>query len=211
VFLMEAVWTRFLPVYGMVRGWLDGGAIGELRAMQSSFCFPLRFDPNERHFDPGQAGGALLDIGIYNITVSRWVARAPVRGFDVAATWAPSGVDQRITATLDFGGGLHSQFVCALDGSAENAFRIDGTQGHIVLHAPFWQPTVATLHRTGQPPETAEAPFRVNGFEYEIEEAMRCIRTGRIESPTLPHDETIAVLELMDAMRARIGLRYPFE
>jgi predicted dehydrogenase len=220
-FLMEAVWTRFLPIYATIGRWLSQGAIGRLRGMQSSFCFNLPFEATGRHFDPLQAGGALLDIGIYNLTVSRWAAGAVAAGgavpgaavqrFDVAGTLAPTGVDQRVWATLDFGDGLVSQFVCGFDGSARNAFRIDGEHGHVVIEPNFWQATAATLVRSGHEPERASAPHRVNGFEYEIEEAMRCVRAGLIESPGIPHAETLAVAELMDAMRLRLGVRYPFE
>ena len=67
------------------------------------------------------------------------------------------------------------------------------------------------MQRDGQEPQTAHAPFRVNGFEYEIEEAMRCIRAGLVESPALPHAESLATVELIDAMRVRIGVHYAFE
>ena len=71
--------------------------------------------------------------------------------------------------------------------------------------------TAATLERDGAAPQTVQAPFRVNGFEYEIEEAMRCVRAGLVASPVLPPAESLAMVELMDAMRERIGVRYPFE
>ena len=80
-----------------------------------------------------------------------------------------------------------------------------------MVHGGFWQATRATLHAAGQAPQTVDAPFRINGFEYEIEETMRCVRAGLAESPILPLAESLAVVELMDAMRARIGVRYPFE
>ncbi len=67
------------------------------------------------------------------------------------------------------------------------------------------------MQRDGQEPQTVHAPFRVNGFEYEIEEAMRCIRAGLVESPALPHAESLATVELIDAMRVRIGVHYAFE
>jgi hypothetical protein len=79
------------------------------------------------------------------------------------------------------------------------------------IHAPFWQATEATLQRSGEAAHSEVRAHRVNGFEVEIEEAMRCIAAGQVESATMPHDETLAALELMDAMRALIGVRYPFE
>lgn len=212
VFLMEAVWTRFLPVYDQVRAWLDGGAIGGVRAMQSSFGLNRPPTPGSRRYTAALGGGALLDIGLYNINVSCMLLPGePVRDFAVSASLGGESVDVQLAATLDFGAGRTSQFVCGFFGNADNTFRILGEEGHIVVHRDFWQPSVATLVRDGQEPQTVQRPFRTNGFEYEIEEAMRCIREGRIESPRLPHADTLAVVELMDAMRARIGVRYPFE
>jgi predicted dehydrogenase len=217
VFLMEALWTRFLPIYAQVGQWLQQGAIGRLRAMQSSFCFNTPFDPGSRAYDPAQAGGALLDIGIYNLAVTRWVlaqsfgACPALQGLAVHAVMAPTGTDQRLSAMLDFGSGLASQFVCGFDGEAENRFHILGEAGTITLERNFWGASVAWLSRYGAEPIQASAPPAVNGFEYEVAEAQRCIGAGLLESPGMPHAETIATLEWMDAIRARIGLCYPFE
>ena len=73
---MEALWTRFLPIYATVNDWLAANAIGEIRGMQSSFCFNLPFDPDSRLFDPSQAGGSLLDLGIYNLAITQWALQA---------------------------------------------------------------------------------------------------------------------------------------
>lgn len=217
VFLMEAVWTRFLPAYAVAGKWLRDGAIGGLRSMQSSFCFPAPFEPRSRLFDPALAGGALLDVGIYNLTVTRWVLEMTLgtcpepRSIHATGVLAPTGVDQRVAATLSFADGLVSQFVCGLDGCAANALTIHGEHGVIELPAKFWQATEARLQRSGEPELLVPAPFVVNGFEYEIAEAQRCIRAGLVESATMPHAETLATLRWMDEMRRQVGVRYPFE
>lgn len=218
VFLMEAVWTRFLPVYQTVGSWLREQAIGELRAIQSSFCFPAAYDPRSRLFDPALAGGALLDIGIYNLTMTRWVLAQALGScpealaIEAGGLLAPTGVDRRVAATLRFPGGLASQFVCGVDGVAENALHIHGERGSISVPGGFWEASEALLQRgTGEPALRVQAPHRINGFEYEIEEAQRCIRAGLIESPHISHAETLATLGWMDRIRAQLGVRYPFE
>lgn len=217
VFLMEAVWTRFLPIYAVVAQWLRDQAIGELHGLQSSFCFPAPFDPASRLFNPALAGGALLDIGIYNLSVTRWVMQTALSAcpeplaIQATGVLAPTGVDQRVTATLQFPGGLNSQFTCGLDGSAENALTIFGERGVIKLPTRFWQATEALLQRSGEPEQRVQEPFRVNGFEYEIEEAQRCTRNGLIESPHMTHADTLATLGWMDEIRRQVGVRYPFE
>jgi predicted dehydrogenase len=217
VFLMEAMWTRFLPAYAIVAQWLRDEAIGELRAIHSSFCFHAPFEPTGRLYNPVLAGGALLDIGIYNLAVTRWVLQTALGAcpeplaIEATGVLAPTGVDQRVTAKLHFRGGLNSEFSCGLDGNAENALTISGEGGLIKLPTCFWQATEARLHQAGEPEQTLPAPFRVNGFEYEIEEAQRCIRAGLVESPRMTHEDTLATLQWMDEIRRQVGVRYPFE
>ena len=218
VFLMEALWTRFLPAYETtVAAWLRNDAIGPVRAIQSSFCFRAPFDPAGRHYSPALAGGALLDLGVYSIATTRWVIQQ-VGGtcpepscIHACGTLAETGVDQRVSATLTFPGGLSSQFICGFDGSAENGMTIIGERGFIKLPYGFWAATEARLQRPGEPALHAQAPFRINGFEYEIEEAQRCVRSGLIESPRMTHADSLATLRWMDEMRRQVGVRYPFE
>jgi predicted dehydrogenase len=119
VFLMEALWTRFLPVYAAMRTWFGDGGLGAVCAVQASFAYPTRFDPADRQWDPAAAGGALLDLGIYPLALTRWALEpAPgacpaVTRSVVTGTLAPSGVDQRVHATLWFEGGAVAQFVSA--------------------------------------------------------------------------------------------------
>ncbi len=216
-FLMEAVWTRFLPIVETLRDWIRAGNIGRVRAMQSSFCFNAPFDPQSRMFDPNLAGGTLLDIGIYNITMTRWVMQ---QAFGVAPTLhdlqtrakiGATGVDHQLAATLHLSEGVTSQFISSFESSAENAFHIYGESGSITIHPNFWQATRATQMRESGAIESVERALAINGFEGEIIEAMRCVREGRIESKTISHAETIATLEWMDQIRAQIGVRYPFD
>lgn len=217
VFLMEAVWTRYLPVYGQVAAWLRDEAIGPLQALQSSICFLAPYDPASRLFDPALAGGALLDLGVYSVTMTQWVLQqaagscAEPTDIHAAATLAPSGVDQRVSAVLSFPGGLSSRFVCGLDGPADNGLTVLGERGVIRVAAPFWGATGASLHRDGEAPVTVQADFRFNGFEYEIEEAQRCIRAGLVESPRMRLHDSITALAWMDEIRRQVGVRYPFE
>ena len=217
VFLMEALWTGFLPAYAQVRRWLQAGAIGRVQTLQSSFCFAAPFDAHSRLFDPALAGGALLDIGIYNVAMTRWVLAAVhghcqsplrVRAEGVLAT---TGVDQRVAGSLVFPQGEVSQFVCAFDGSADNTLRIFGSQGEICVPQPFWGATEAVLSLPGQTAQRVAAPFAINGFEAQIDEVQRCVRAGLIESPRWPHAETIAVLDILDELRRQLGVHYPFE
>ena len=215
VFLMEAVWTRLLPVYTQVAQWLP--TIGRVTALQSSMCFAIDFDADSRVFDPAQAGGALFDLGIYNLTMTRWILSKacgecpPLQGLHACARMAPTGVDRHLAASLDFGNGLASQFVCGFDGSADNSLRVHGEHGSIEVKAPFWAAMDALLIQPDAATVQTSAAHAVNGLEYEIAEAQACIGAGLLQSPAVTHADTLATAEWMDRIRAQIGLRYPFD
>ena len=213
-FLMEALWSRFLPLYASVGTWLAEGAIGTVHSIQSSFCFPAPCTPDTagtRLYNPALAGGALLDIGIYNVALSRWVLEralgacpAPT-AINAHGVLAPTGVDQSVHATLAFPGGQVAQVACSFDAVSDNSLRILGSQGCIVVPKDFWQATTATLQRHGAEPEHIERPFATNGFEYEIAEVMRCVRGGLKESPGMPHAETLAIADCLEQLQHKVG------
>ncbi|MBK1715879.1 hypothetical protein CKO43_24330 [Rubrivivax gelatinosus] len=215
VFLMEALWSRFLPSWQQLRAWLEAGEIGSVHTIQGTFCFRLPYDAGSRLYAPALAGGVLLDIGVYAFSLAQWVMSAQGErafgGFDVSGVLAPSGVDLHVAAQLHWPGGAVAQFVIGFDASADNACRIHGQRGTITLHPNFWESTRVTLQRRGEPERTLELPLRHNGFEYQIEAAAACIAAGQHENAAIPHAHTLAVAELSDAMRRRLGVRYPFE
>lgn len=210
LFLMEALWSRFLPVYQRVQEWLDKGVIGTIHLMSSTFCFRAEPDPSDRKFNHELAGGALLDLGVYNISVSQWVTGENPSTVGALAFLGPTGVDELTAVTLVYPDNAVSQFTCSFRFDAVNDFLINGTRGHIRVQAKFWEATRATLVVDGKETDAA-IPFRRNGFEYEIEEAMRCIRGGRRGSEGMPLASTLANMETMDEVRRQIGLRYSFE
>lgn len=217
VFLMEALWTRCLPLYAQIGEHLRAGAIGAVHAIQSSFCLDVPYAPASRLFDPALGGGALLDVGIYCLAMSRWALQAqasqPVEVLAMQATGllAPTGTDLRASASLRFAGGATAQFVCGFDTVADNSLHILGRQGAIVVPATFWEGRHAMLHRPGQATVTLEAPLRINGFEDEIEETQRCVRAGLLQSPLMPHAESLALARELEALRRQLGVHYPFD
>ena len=168
-------------------------------------------------FNPLLAGGTLLDIGIYNLAMTRWVLESvwgacpEPSAIDVTGKLAPTGVDQMVEARLEFARGVQAHFVCAFDRGGENTLRITGSTGSICVLRDFWGGHSAQWLREGQAPVDVSAPFSINGFEYEIEEAMRCIRAGQTQSAAMPLAETDALLRWIDGLRARLGVVYPFE
>jgi predicted dehydrogenase len=210
VFLMEALWTRYLPVYQPIREWLDAKAIGDLRLLVSNFGINIPKDPGERWLNPELAGGTLLDMGIYPIAVSQWIMKQTPQAFSAQAHLGSTGVDELTAVMLKYENGVISQFNSNFITDGVNDFYIYGSIGHVRIHANYWAATEATLVTADQT-VTVSRPFRGGGFEYQTEEAMRCIRAGLLESPGMSHADTLANMQLMDGIRAAIGLRYPFE
>jgi predicted dehydrogenase len=216
VFLMEALWTRYLPALRQAERWLQDGRIGRVSNVQSSFGFHLPFDAAHRCFNAALAGGALLDIGIYNLSLSQWALA--LQGVHAAPTMqatghlAPSGVELRCAVQMRYADGTLSQFTCGFDAHDRNTLCLHGERGVIELGPNFWQATQAQLRLHGAEPDTVPAPFEVNGFEYQIDAATAAIRAGLIEEPRMLHAQTLAVLQQIDALRQALGaVKFPFE
>jgi len=210
VFLMEAVWTRCLPIYQHIKDWLDEGVIGEVKSLDSNFGFSMPRNLDDRLYNHELAGGTLLDMGVYNITVSQWVYGESPLSISASSLFTPTDVDEHTAVNMSYSNGRHSQFTCSFLAQHRNDFCIYGTQGHIKIHDMFWCANEATLV-TDAKELTISEPFRATGFEYEIEEAMRCVRAGLLESPKISHQDTLATMTVMDTIRQHVGLRYRFE
>ena len=210
VLLVEAMWTRFLPLFRRIRALLDDGAIGLPKMVGSSFCIQAPPDPDNRWFNPALAGGGLLDVGIYCLAVTQLaLGRAPAT-VDAVARMAATGVDELLHARLEYDGGPLAAFTCGVASRFDNSLTISGSEGFIRVPDLFIHATKAELCR-GDNVETLHEPLRAGGFEFEIEETMRCLRNLDIESPLMPHADTLATMETMDRIRGQIGLRYPGE
>ncbi len=210
VFLMEALWTRYLPIYNVVRKWLDENLIGDIKLLTSTFGYVFERNLTDRKFNHQLAGGALLDLGIYPIAISQWVLRKNPESFTASGYLGETNVDEMTAVNLNYGNGVISQFSCNMLSTNENDFLIYGSRGYIRIHKMFWGATKATLY-LGEKEITEEQPLRASGFEYQIEEAMNCIKSGKIESDEMTHERTLANMELMDKIRNQIGLKYSFE
>lgn len=209
VFLMEALWTRFLPAWQQARRWVDDGAIGQVHSINANFCFKVPFQPEDRLWDVGQAGGVLLDMGVYPLNLSNFIfGRGPDR-IQSSVLKGETGVDVRTAALLDYGSGV-STFTCSFLARRENTFQIEGSGGVIQMEKHYWGATTATLKPFSGEEQVFEQSHRVNGFEYQIEAAMADIRAGRLENSVMPWSETLSTLRVIDQILAGGGVVYPF-
>ncbi len=214
VFYMEAVWTRFMPFHKKIREWIDSGQIGEVQVVQASFGFAFPFNPAHRLFNPDLAGGALLDLGIYPITIAQMAIQDTPIHVSASAHIGTTGVDESTGITLRYGGGQIATLNATARATTSNDAWIFGTKGSIHIPA-FWHAESATLRapngREHIEIERFEQAHRVNGYEGEITEVHNCLDQGLVESPILPWSESLTVMKIMDEIREQIGLSYPFE
>lgn len=211
VFLMEAMWTRFLPAMLQCREWIDAGRIGEPRMVMADFGFRADMYAESRLFNPAYGGGSLLDVGIYPISFAGMIFGARPVSITGTAHLGPTGVDEQAAYVLGYDSGRMAVLSSAVRTETPHHAYVLGTDGMIHMHAPFWCTTKATLTAPGHEPVEFSQPHQSNGYEYQAMEVMRCLRAGDIESPGMPLDESILLMEIMDNLRAQWGLKYPME
>jgi dihydrodiol dehydrogenase / D-xylose 1-dehydrogenase (NADP) len=210
LFLMEGMWTRFFPLMERVRHLISSGAIGEPRLLHVDFGFRAPFDPLQRLFNPDLGGGALLDVGVYCVSLSSMIFGPPDRVAGLAHL-GETGVDEQSAAILEHGDGCISTICIAIRTATPQEAVISGTEGMIRIHPEWWKPDTLTLSRPDNENETINAPYIGNGFPHEAADVMRCIRTGALESDVMPLRETLGIARTMDDLRRQWGLVYPGE
>lgn len=209
-FLMEALWTRFVPVMQRIRSWIREGRIGDVRMLRADFCFRSGWNPEGRLLNPELAGGSLLDVGVYVIGLAFDIFRRSPHKVQSVGHIGKTGVDEHAGLVFGYDDGSLAVLTCGVRTKLPVQAIISGTEGTIEVPPTFYNAQKATL-KTDEGEETIELPHKVNGFEYEVAEVERCVRSGEIESPVMPLDHSLAMADTMDAIRREWGLVYPFE
>lgn len=210
LFLMEAMWSRFLPIIVEMRRLIADGAIGEVQMIQADFGFRASFNPASRLFDPALGGGALLDVGVYPVSLATMLLGEPDRIAAIAALGA-TGIDENTGMLFGYPGGEVALLATTVRASTLQEAIILGSNGSIRLHSPWWVGSTLTLQRAGQKPEVIVRPFIANGYSHEAIEVGDCVRAGRLESEVMSLDESLRVMRIMDTVRAQLGMKYPME
>ncbi len=209
LFLMEAIWSRFLPAYRSLVGVLEEGRIGDPLLVEADFGFRRDFEPEHRLFNPELGGGALLDLGIYPVQLCSLVLGAPERVV-ADAVLGKTGVDEQVAAVLRHPGGTMGVVKAALRVTLSCTARISGTEGWIDLPLLMHCPNSLTVN-TAAGAEQIDGSYPGNGLRFEIAEVHRCLAAGLSESPVVPWAESLALATTLDAIRAQIGVVYPGE
>ena len=209
VFLMEAMYRRFLPIVRKTRELLAGGAIGNVRFVYSGNGFRAAVDPASRLFSPEYGGGALLDMGIYNLSLCSMIFGKQPDHIQSHMSIGSTGVDEETTALFSYKEGQSALLFTAIRLSTQHDVKIIGENGRIEL--PLRSPGNSLSLYTNEGVQEFTMPCETLGYQFEALEVMRCLEEGLKESPVMPLDESLAIMETSDRIRRENKLRYPWD
>lgn len=205
VFAMEAMWTRFQPAVQAAKEVVAWGRIGDAVGVQADLIAHREFDPTDRLFAPELGGGALLDLGVYPVSLAQHFL-GEVKEVQCQARLYPNGVDAGASIMMRHTGDALSSLTCAFDGHGPGRFIISGTKGWIEIEPRFHHPTRITINRAGVLPRVIETKVIGRGYAHELAEVTRLVAAGAVESPTMPLADTLEVMRVLSDCADQSGL-----
>lgn len=209
-FLMEAMWTRFFPMSVSLKQAIAGGEFGDILRMTGSFSFRSTAPLEDRTFNRELGGGSLLDVGVYPLSMMCYFKDALPEKVQTLYMKGVTEVDDLCSFQLQFADGGVGQGFSALNVTTDSTLTLYGTKGWVVV-PNFWHPTEYIAQFPGKEPETRTFPSENEGFWHEFEYAANCILRGETDQCVIPLEETVKIMEIMDGMRAEMGVTYPGE
>jgi predicted dehydrogenase len=211
IFLMEALWTKFLPHYAKMKQILEAGTLGNIASVLIDFGFRPRIPVPARIYDPSLAGGTMLDIGIYNVFMAMSILGKP-DGIDAYMTPASTGVDEQCAVLFKYDNGAIAQLFSTFLSHTPTEAHINGTNGRLKLTHRFYAPE-ATIEYYPERPETRqvidiEKTNGGHGYQYEAKHVCECLKLGLTESPVMTHQHTLELMQVLDEIRNKAGIRY---
>lgn len=197
VFVMEALWSRFLPAVKKAKEWVEEDKIGIPEISQFSIGFMAPWDRENRYFNPLLGGGAAKDITVYAYELTTYIINQPIKKMTASAAWSDTGVDISNHISIDFEHTL-ADLTASFVAKMEEKMIIYGKKGKIVLPCPHFSSECLLYDEGGALIEHFKDEKTQNGFTYEIEEVIRCIREGKTESAIVPQRDTEACAEMFD-------------
>jgi dihydrodiol dehydrogenase / D-xylose 1-dehydrogenase (NADP) len=210
VFLMEALWTRYIPAFQKARQMWEDGVIGDVYSATSDIGWVYERDETHPLYQPALGGGSLLDLGAYPVSIAHIVFGEPdtISSFGFVG---PLGVDEQNGIVFGYKGGQLALGYSSFKVSPPMEATICGSKGYIRFNSPFYCPSSFMLRLNDQEPQLFEVPYEGNGWNYEAVEVMECLRQGKLESELASHEDTLALMRTMDRIREQMGLRFPTE
>jgi len=207
LFLMEGLWTRFIPATEKLIELLSNKAIGDLLNIHADFGFKGNLNLESRVYNKKLGGGSLLDIGIYPIYLSLLTLGLPTH-IKAVARMTETEVDSYCSMLFGYENGAKAILESSIETDTPTEANIYGSKGHIKLHSRFHHSEKISLFQNDELKEEFEMKYQGNGYLYEIEEVNNCLINNKIESPKLPHALSLDLIKLIDQVKAKIGLSY---
>ncbi len=214
VFLMEAVWTKFLQPFYKVKQMIDEGKLGEIKSMLVNFGFRAPENAPQRLLDASLGGGTILDIGIYNVFTALFFLGKP-DVISASANLSAENTDEQCAVTFKYNDGKVAQLFSTFLSDSGTEADICGTKGRIRLTARYYTPFTTIEFFTGKQEtkqiidvDISEEGF---GYEHEAKHVCDCLEKGLTESPVMTHNDTLLLMETLDAIRKEAGIIYPVD
>ena len=209
VFLAEAIWTRYQPVVGIVRGLIADGRIGEPRLVTATLGYSM--GNKARIMRPDLCGGALLDLGVYALNFVRMFCDADIESIDGFAVKSDTGMDLTNAITIILKDGILANVQSSAQCVGDNIGVIAGTEGNIIIDN-INNPQKITVNGPGRTfVETIQVPKQITGYEYQFLVCRQALIDGLSEPREMPHSEILYIMQLMDNLRRKWGVRYPMD
>jgi predicted dehydrogenase len=209
LFITEAIWTRYMPLSLKVKEILDSGRLGRPRMLYASLCYAM--EQKERILRPDLCGGALLDLGVYCLNFARMYFGSDIVDTDSSYILGEAGTDMYESITLKYRDGRVATLVASALGRCNREGLIVCDDGYIVVENINCPEAVKVYQDYKLVEEYYPPKGQVTGYEYQVLASKDALEKGLLESPYMPHAETISIMAQMDALRSRWGVRYPMD
>jgi predicted dehydrogenase len=208
IFLMEAMWTKFLPSSLKTLELINSGLIGKIKTIDANFGFKAVFDEHSRLFNPTLGGGAFLDIGIYPAFLSLFLLGYPSK-ISASSIFAPTGTDETTSFIYQYDNETTALLNCTVGANTNCEANIYGEKGSITIHGRFHEAQeISVKSNDTDELQTFSFPRNTFGYNYEIEEVNACLRAGKIESDILPLSFSQKLIHLLDKTREAAQIVY---
>ena len=211
VFLMEALWSKFIPSWQKMMEITSAGKLGEIKNVLINFGFIPLEPVADRLFNPALGGGTMLDIGIYNVFYALSVLGKPDH-IEASMTPAATGVDEQCAVLFQYNNGAIAQLFSSYSTHLATEADISGNKGRIRLTHRFYTPDTTIEFYPGRADSKEIIPVQRTegfGYHYEARHVGECLRKGLTESPVMTHADTLLLMETLDEIREKAGIRYP--
>ena len=211
VFLLDALWTKFLPHYQKMIEMVKGGELGAIKIVRANFGFQADAEPDSRLLNPGMGGGSLMDIGIYNVFTALDILGDP-NEISVSINATEKGIDEQCAVVFKYNNGSMASLFSSISANLETEVEICGTLGRLKLTAPFYDSTSVLEHEADGKKTVIQTEKEEGlGYQYEARHATGCLLEGSTESTVVPYAYSILLMQTLDRIRKLAGIVFPNE